>query len=64
MAVFPGPLNAVYLEIVLSLVNIRCSNGSEIRIEHDAVTGLASFKSGEGLVDLTHREVLGLHLCD
>jgi hypothetical protein len=36
------------------------SCGSEIRIQHDAVTGLACFKSGEGLVDLAHWEVLGL----
>jgi len=37
--------------------------GSEIRVQHDAVAGLAGFKPGEGLVDFTHREVLGLR-CD
>src|SRR5262249_30031636 len=36
------------------------SNGSEIRVQHDAVTGLARFKSGEGIVDLAHRIVLRL----
>src|SRR5262249_9105525 len=36
------------------------SNGSEIRVQHDAVTGLARFESGEGLVDLAHRIVLRL----
>ena len=33
---------------------------SEIRIQHDAVSGLACFEPSEGLVDLAHREVLGL----
>ena len=33
---------------------------SEVHIQHDTVAGLAGFKSGEGLVDLAHREVLGL----
>src|SRR6202162_2938364 len=32
----------------------------EIRVQDDPVTGLAGGKSGEGLVDLAHREVLGL----
>jgi len=39
---------------------IESSTGSEIRVQHDAVTGLAQIESGEGLVDRTHREVLGL----
>jgi hypothetical protein len=60
MAVFRGPLMVVYLENVLSRETIRWSIGSEIRIQHDAVTGLACFKSGEGLVDIAHREGLGL----
>jgi hypothetical protein len=50
----------VYLKNVLSRENIRWSSGSEIRIQHDAVTGLACFKSGEGFVDPAHRKVLGL----
>src|SRR5688500_13715640 len=33
---------------------------SKIRVQHDAVTGLARFESGEGLVDIAHREMLGL----
>ena len=41
MAVFGGPLMAVCLENLLSLETIRWSSGSEIRIQHDAVTGLA-----------------------
>src|SRR5207247_9452340 len=41
MAVFRGPLMGVYLENVFPLEDIRCSSGSEIRIQHDAVTGLA-----------------------
>jgi len=40
MAVFRGPLMVAYLENVLS-VEIRWSSGSEIRVQHDAVTGLA-----------------------
>ena len=36
------------------------STGSEIGVQHDAVAGLARVKSGEGLVDRAHREVLGL----
>ena len=39
---------------------IESSTGSEIRVQHYAVTGLARIESGEGLVDRTHREVLGL----
>jgi len=38
----------------------RWSSGSAIRVQHDTVTGLASFKLGKGLVDIAHREVLGL----
>jgi hypothetical protein len=40
MAVFDGPLMVVYLENVLSLEKSRWS-GSEIRVQHDAVTGFA-----------------------
>ena len=60
MAVFCASLMVAYLEHILSLETIRWSSGSEIRIQHDAVPGLACFKSGEGLVDMAHREVLGL----
>src|SRR5271169_1860046 len=52
--VFSGTLMVTYLE------NILLPSGSEIRVQHDAVTGLARFKPGEGLVDLAHREVFGL----
>ncbi len=38
----------------------RWSSGSAIRLQHEAVTGLACCESGEGLVDMAHREVLGL----
>jgi hypothetical protein len=40
MAVFRGLLMVVYLEKILSLEKFRWS-GSAIRIQHDAVTGLA-----------------------
>src|SRR5271170_6939457 len=50
MAVFLGPLMDVDLE------NVAGPGGSEIRVQHDAVTGLAGFKPGEGVVDLAHRE--------
>src|SRR5262245_21726003 len=60
MAVFRWPLMVVDLENVLSLDTIQWSSGSEICIQHDAVTRLAGLESGEGLVDLAHREVLGL----
>ena len=40
MAVFRGSLMVVYLENVLSLENFD-GQRSEIRIQHDAVTGLA-----------------------
>src|SRR5258707_613387 len=56
MAVFSGTLMVTYLE------NILLPSGSEIRVQHDAVTGLARFKPGEDLVDLAHREVLGLQV--
>jgi hypothetical protein len=39
--------------MVVYLWNVL-SNGSEIRVRHDAVTGLAGCKSGEGLVELAH----------
>jgi len=41
MAVFRGPLMVAYLENVLPLETIREPGGLEIRIQHDAVTGLA-----------------------
>jgi len=55
-----GPLMVVDLENVLSLETVLLLSGSEIRIQHNTVAGLACFKSGEGLVDLAHWEVLGL----
>src|SRR5437870_13901350 len=60
MAVFRGLLMFFYLENVLSLRRIRWPSRSEIRVQHDAITGLARFKAGESFVDLAHREVLGL----
>src|SRR4029077_2814179 len=60
MAVFCRPLMVVCLEHVLSRETIRWSSGSEIRVQHDAVTGLTGFKPGEGLIDTAHRKVLGL----
>ena len=60
MPVLRGPCMVVCLELVLSPGRIRRSSGSEIRIQHDAVAGLARFKPGEGLVDIAHREVLVL----
>src|SRR5262245_17094110 len=56
MAVFCWPLMVVYLEPGSG----RRSGGSEVRVQHDAVTGLAGLQAGESFVDLTHREVLGL----
>src|SRR5258706_13036340 len=60
MAVFRGLLMFFYLENVLSLERIRWSRGSEIRVQHYAVTGLPGFKPGECLVDIAHGEVFGL----
>src|SRR6266446_4986808 len=54
MAVFRWLLMVIYLQKSV------LSNGSIIRVQHDAVTRLAGFKSREGLVDLAHRKVLGL----
>src|SRR5205085_7833119 len=59
MAVFCGPLMVVDLQNVLSLETVLWLSGSEIRIQHDAIAGLACLKSSEGLVDLAHWEVLG-----
>src|SRR5262249_25906966 len=56
MAVFCWPLMVVYLEPGSG----RRSGGSEVRVQHDAVTGLAGLQAGESFVDLTHREGLGL----
>ena len=53
MAVFRWLFMDVYLSEVLS-------NGSEIRVQDDAVTGLTCCKPGEGFVDLAHGEVLRL----
>src|SRR5712691_11679866 len=58
MAVFRRPLMVVSPENVLSLEKMRWSSGSAIRVQHDAVPGLACCESGEGLVDMAHREVL------
>src|SRR5437899_9470927 len=41
MAVLRGLFMVVYLENVLPLKRIRWPDGSEIRVQHDAVTGLA-----------------------
>ena len=41
---------------------VYCSNGSEIRAQHDTVTGLACVEPGEGLVDTAHREALEAEL--
>jgi hypothetical protein len=37
-----------------------CSVGIEIRVEHDAVSGLTRLESGDGVVDTAHRKVFGL----
>src|SRR6516162_7396812 len=56
IAVFRVLFMAVYLEPVSG----RRSGGSEVRVQHDAVADLAGFQAGKGLVDLAHRDVLGL----
>src|SRR6266446_6131784 len=60
MAVFRGLLMFLYLESVLSLRRIRWPSRSEIRVQHDAVMCFPGLESGERLVDLAHREMLGL----
>ena len=35
-------------------------SGLEIRVQHNAITSLAGFQPGEGLVDMAHREVFRL----
>src|SRR5258706_10930954 len=59
IAVFLVLLMIVCLETDFSHVR-GWSSRSEIRVKHDTVTRLACFKSGKGLVDIAHREVLGL----
>ena len=36
------------------------SCGSEIRVQHDAVTGFSRFQPGEGFVNVAHWVVFGL----
>src|SRR5260370_22296604 len=60
----PPIFGAGYASLAV-LTHMGCSfnrppTGSETRVQHDAVTGLAGFKPAEGLVDMAHREVLGL----
>src|SRR5689334_9092105 len=56
---------AVFRGLLMFLPRKRCCHlkkldRSEIRVQYDAIAGLAGFKPGEGLVDFAHREVLGL----
>src|SRR5216683_1327746 len=60
----PPIFGAGYASLAV-LTHMGCSfnrppTGSEIRVQHDAVTGLAGFKPAESLVDLAHREVFVL----
>ncbi len=55
---FVGDVALVYFRDRKIMKNLDIQ--SEIRVQHDAVAGLARFKAGEGLVDTAHREVLGL----
>ena len=55
-----GRVTSFPSEEIWSRGPLFATHESAIRIQHDAVPGLACFKSGEGLVDLAHREVLGL----
>lgn len=60
----PGS-TAIYARLNTKAVDraLQAQAVSEIRIQHDPVPGFTCVKSGKGLVDLAHREMLGLR-CD